>query len=514
MDPLSWQFFLLAHPESPFVQFFEACERLENGERSNWALNAMMAFVKQATNGGEDPLLLPPNTLILQAALSKITDGMAKRAQSRLLRMIRAMLDTLPKELRVATAMPRYGRQEPANALIRQTRVVLEDVIPKCTVPWGSSFFSWVVQSSAAGGWNTSATAKQIISMMHKFLRTTGWMDGTFLTHEDFSEYIREHVSIDDISVKCRHFVDTFCDTPESSKRYVHVFRLLFVAVWGKMTEEQFLKLKPKSQKRVIQSLEELDDILSSNNSNTMNIVDRTAFFTSEEEERIANAARVNPRDNMIITLLRTTGMRRRGIANILIPDVASLDDKSQWRAHDMGKTLTKGRHVHRFILHANAKNAIETWLNANEDAGGRPNSPSHFLLPSGRTDNGQMSVSLLTKIFKAVCCRAGFDLHDKRMHLHAMRHTCAHRLAELKNSPQQIAAQLGHKSTKTTEIYLTDSYKNITSTMTTPQEWESNQVGSGRTTPKQKIQTDKDGVAPTSLRGYIKQYQAAKKQK
>ena len=87
--------------------------------------------------------------------------------------------------------------------------------------------------------------------------------------------------------------------------------------------------------------------------------------------------------------------------------------------------------------------------------------------------DNGQMSTTTLSNIFKDICTRAGFA-GDSRVHLHAMRHTCAHLLDDCGNTTKQIALILGHKSTKITEtVYLRDSFDRQQANVIIPQDWQ-----------------------------------------
>ena len=143
-----------------------------------------------------------------------------------------------------------------------------------------------------------------------------------------------------------------------------------------------------------------------------------------------------------------------------------------RWVSLSRSRTLTKGLVTHPFRVQGVLRQCVEKWLNTPENEGGRPTGPSPFLLPSATADNGQMSPSTLTRIFADICDRAGFR-GDPRAHLHAMRHSSAHRLARQGNQPKQISVFLGHKSVAvTTEVYLRDDVETVYSEITLPNEW------------------------------------------
>lgn len=111
------------------------------------------------------------------------------------------------------------------------------------------------------------------------------------------------------------------------------------------------------------------------------------------------------------------------GLINILVRNVADVGDETEptvclcvkhgccrrWVVLPFGQTLTKGNKSLRFQIQPVQRRDIDAWLNTPEENGGRPRGPSPFLLPSASLDNGQMSVSTLTRIFKQICKRAGF---------------------------------------------------------------------------------------------------------
>lgn len=170
-------------------------------------------------------------------------------------------------------------------------------------------------------------------------------------------------------------------------------------------------------------------------------------FEPHEIDRLLCAAAKHSPRANLALHLLFSTGLRRQGVLNIRVADVA--DDSNPWNALPIGSTLTKGRRRHEFILEPPVATCLEAWLNTTEEEGGRPLTPSPFLFPSGSNDSGQMSTTALSNLFKEVCRAAGFvtdpraPRFDRRTHLHATRHSYAHELMEAGNPITSVAAAL-----------------------------------------------------------------------
>jgi integrase len=247
------------------------------------------------------------------------------------------------------------------------------------------------------------------------------------------------------------------------------VFNLLFVRVWRKRTEP----FRAFAKRKRLKSLEELDAELSESSGHGGGARGRD-HWTEAELTALRDAAGDHPRDAMIVTLLLMTGLRRRGLLNVRLDDIAHRDSATgRWVAETAAHTLTKGLHQHHFRLTDEAARAVERYLNTPEARGGRPRSPSCFLLPSGCTDNGQLSPTALTRAFKRVCARAGFA-GDPRAHLHSMRHTHAHQLVDAGNDLRAVQASLGHRRMQTTERYVRDTLEDVMERIHVPAAWQS----------------------------------------
>lgn len=309
--------------------------------------------------------------------------------------------------------------------------------------------------------------------MVHRFLRCVG-----LLNFDDFPSF-REHIhnlAAQTIQEMCAAFADRLCASSNSARAYVRIFNIMFVDVFN-VVPHRFIV--PRRRHRII-SISELDDMLSTTSSTIGGGsagLPRTDHFTaSETDQLISAAAQCGLRDHLMVTLLATTGLRRRGLLNIRTIDVAKLSENSNmephWDADVAGNTREKGGKTRSFPLFPNVQALIEKWLNTNEHNGGRPYGPSPYLFPSGTGDKGQLSVSAIGNAFRRVCQKAG--LADHRAHLHAMRHSCAHRLLDSGNTPRQIAAYLGHSSASTTEkYYLRENPTDVTKKMHLPVEWK-----------------------------------------
>ena len=211
----------------------------------------------------------------------------------------------------------------------------------------------------------------------------------------------------------CTSYLQTFCADEASRRRYRHVFRLLFVSYLGNVPAERFQRIVDAAVP-MYETLADLDERLSTTSAGDGRTRNKRKHFTQEEVDRLLSA-QTRCIDRLVIVLLQTTGLRRRGLLNILIQDVAT--HEGRWVAANFGRTLTKGAKCHEFRLFPLARRHIEEWLNTPHTSGGRPPSPSPFLFPSGRTDDGQMSVSALTTLFRSCCRRAGLGPHCHNLH-------------------------------------------------------------------------------------------------
>lgn len=125
------------------------------------------------------------------------------------------------------------------------------------------------------------------------------------------------------------------------------------------------------------------------------------------------------------------------------------------------------------FKIYPAAAAAIESWLNTAEAEGGRPCTGSPFLLPSRRSDDGQLSVSSLTRLFHD-CCKAA-DFPSNGLHnLHALRHYHAQVLYEHKNDISAISMDLGHSSENITKaVYIKQDTRAVINHLKRPASWD-----------------------------------------
>lgn len=430
------------------------------------------------------PRLLPYDAERLRLALEGIIHEKSAQLQCLAVKMIRGMFSADTECHKLLKVFPRHRRREGIDRIIRQKRMVLEDALPRdVKAEWVRQLLREILDHPASGHWKTSKTANQMLHMIHKFLRCTGLLDHDTL--EAFHVRTKK-LGEDEIKTLSADFTDKLCRTGASAKRYVVVINHLFHRMWGSLRAPLPVMNK---RKRVV-SLEEMDDNLS--RSTASSVLRREAgvehdYFSAEELTRIREAARAGPksvRDRLIVGILEMTGLRRTGILNLLVANVAEEGSESgRWVARQTGRTLTKGSKWFQLILPAAVRVLIEAWLNTPEAAGGRPHGPSPFLFPSAARDNGQMSTATLTRIFRAIMARAGLK-GDRRAHLHAMRHSFAHTLSDQGNTSKQIATALGHRSIQVTEtVYLRDTVERGCAHMALPVHWAASQreaVGPG----------------------------------
>ena len=480
MDRNDWLVRIQEEEWAPWAQYMESLDRVAGGSRTVWGLNFLSDFCESMDHPGH-PEHISPDPSRIRAQIDQLFQEKSVQQQNIALSLIRRMLGLRQDTHHLLEAFPRHRRIEGVNRIHRQCRVVLEDALPRNVADlWVKDVLKEILEHSASGNWRTSKTANQTLHLIHRFLRCAGLLD--FGSKEAFESHIRE-LQPDRIQRLCLDFTDKFCATSASARRYTVIFNHLFHRVWNRVPAP----ITMPSKKRRIRTLEELEDHLSSQSSSSSRHrqENRTLdFFGAAELQKLRTAAAEGPAAicrKMIILLLEMTGLRRMGVLNLLVSEVAErVEGTGRFVAKEYGRTLTKGGKWHRFPLPVALRSAIEDWLNTPECKGGKPHGPSSFLLPSGRVDNGQMSTTTLTRIFKDVCNRAGFG-GDPRAHLHAMRHSCAHTLQKNGNSTKQISLLLGHKSVAVTEaVYLRDSVENTCAGMVLPSHWGATEGNAG----------------------------------
>ena len=163
--------------------------------------------------------------------------------------------------------------------------------------------------------------------------------------------------------------------------------------------------------------------------------------FSKDEVRRILNAAR-NGKHKLILWMVYSCGLRRSEITNIRLED---LD-------RDRGILFIKegkGR-VDRIVPVSE-----KVWEKIDEYIASY--TPAEFLF--GGAGGGRYSVESVYQVFKQALKRAGIN---KDVGVHSLRHSYATHLHESGLDIRYIQELLGHKSTKTTEIYTHVSRRNL----------------------------------------------------
>lgn len=481
MDRIDW-LMRIESGETPWISWkssFEVVDTLERGTRTAWALNLLEDICDQCECSGY-PEKLPCDTRLLRCVVNKILDGKSSQLQCKAILMLRRMLASHPIVSQgILDAFPRHRKSEKINPVVRQKRIILEDALPKKGLaPWMQVLFRDIMEHSASVGWRTSKSANQNLNMVHKFFRCTGLLACDSL--ETFNEKMQS-LSPNEIERMCLEFTDKFCSTDASARRYLVVFNHIFHKVYATIP----YKIKAPKRSRRVFTRADLEDKLSqctaassaNSASGRVNGNNSCDYFDEKELESIKEAAKQGDhafRDTLIVTLLETSGLRRMGLLNIMVVEVAERGDEThEWVPKCWGRTLTKGNKWQNFQIYANVREALQNWLNTVESKSGRPSGPSPFLFPSLESDNGQMSTTTLSRVFRDICIRAGFKDDDNRLHLHAMRHSCAHLLSKRGNTAKQISLVLGHSTTQITEsVYLRDNVERGCADLAVPKEW------------------------------------------
>lgn len=500
MDTAAWESHVsVPSVPSAYALFLAAVRHQEGGARTGWALNLMRELCQKITNG-EDPAALPADAKELWRGVSSVLQPLTPQMKRKGLRLLRVMLGAVPGLAAVLRAFPIRVRDTP-DPVQRRRHLVREDMMPAALRgTWRAELMDRILEHPASATWRTSLSARQTLGMVHHMLRTMGLTSCSSLG--EFDELVAG-LDVEDLSRRCREFCSNHCNTAARAGHYTRIQNLVFHEVLGLLPKA----LKPRANRKKVRTLQELDAALSdsSGRGNGGREGPPVRFLTVEQCRALEEACGDVLRSQLIVRLLLTTGLRRQGLVNIRIMDVAVWNEQAgRWEVEAAGKTLEKGCKERSFPLFDDVQELLDRWLN-----GGRPASPSRYVFPSAVTNNGQMSAETLKKMFRGLCKRAG--LPRDVSHLHAMRHTCAHRLLDEGNTARQIAAYIGHSSAATTEkFYLKDRVENITQGMTVPASWAASSAnrpsvrfdptaartdapatsGAGREPPKKKHRT------------------------
>ncbi len=163
--------------------------------------------------------------------------------------------------------------------------------------------------------------------------------------------------------------------------------------------------------------------------------------FSKEEVKRILNSAR-NTKHKLLLWMIYSCGLRRSEVTNILLADL----DRDRSVLH-----IREGKGRVDRIVPVSSK----VWDKLDEYVDGFK--PVKYLFEG--QSGGRYSVESVYRVFKAALNRAGIR---KEVGVHSLRHSYATHLHESGLDIRYIQELLGHKSTRTTEIYTHVSRRNL----------------------------------------------------
>jgi integrase/recombinase XerD len=163
--------------------------------------------------------------------------------------------------------------------------------------------------------------------------------------------------------------------------------------------------------------------------------------FSKEEVKRILNATR-NIKHKLLLWMIYSCGLRRSEVTNIRMTDLDR--DRSVMHIRE-----GKGR-VDRIV-----PVSPKVWDKLDEYIDGF--SPAKYLFEG--QNGGKYSVESVYRVFKQALQKAGIR---KEVGVHSLRHSYATHLHESGLDIRYIQELLGHRSTRTTEIYTHVSRRNL----------------------------------------------------
>jgi integrase/recombinase XerD len=163
--------------------------------------------------------------------------------------------------------------------------------------------------------------------------------------------------------------------------------------------------------------------------------------FSKDEVSRILNSVR-NPKHKLLLWMIYSCGLRRSEVTNIKLQDL----DRDRGILH-----IREGKGMVDRIVPVSAK----VWEKIDEYMPGYR--PRAYLF-EGQT-GGRYSSESVYRVFKDALLKAGIK---KDVGVHSLRHSYATHLHESGLDIRYIQELLGHKSTRTTEIYTHVSRRNL----------------------------------------------------
>lgn len=163
--------------------------------------------------------------------------------------------------------------------------------------------------------------------------------------------------------------------------------------------------------------------------------------FSKEEVKRILNSTR-NTKHKLLLWIIYSCGLRRSEVTNILITDL----DRDRGVVH-----IREGKGRVDRIVPVSAK----VWDKLDEYVDGFR--PVKYLFEG--QSGGRYSVESVYRVFKEALHKSGIK---KDVGVHSLRHSYATHLHETGLDIRYIQELLGHKSSRTTEIYTHVSRRNL----------------------------------------------------
>jgi integrase/recombinase XerD len=163
--------------------------------------------------------------------------------------------------------------------------------------------------------------------------------------------------------------------------------------------------------------------------------------FSKEEVKRILNATR-NNKHKLLLWVIYSCGLRRSEVTNIRLIDL----DRDRGVVH-----IKEGKGRVDRIVPVSAK----VWDKLDEYIDGFK--PRKYLFEG--QSGGKYSVESVYRVFKSALNSAGIN---KDVGVHSLRHSYATHLHESGLDIRYIQELLGHRSTRTTEIYTHVSRRNL----------------------------------------------------
>lgn len=315
-------------------------------------------------------------------------------------------------------------------------------------------------------------------------------LDEVLLSHkirlQNTSSYTEDRLK--DIELRIVHFLE-FCDkhieqydvlntNHESNDSLLHFFKNCtqqnlydMIMAYGQNSNHDNTKVKSKTGRhhqarqnlnvaiRFLRDIAHLcantDYILSLKTSEFLNLIenkselldwDKRRVYTDEEIDNMLVVVESDPRDTLLITLLREIGLRNAAICNLKFESIVD----EHYTPRHVCRVKEKGNKIREFVTSPNLKRKIASYVHVLRDE--NTYDVTKYVFSRSASLTTRLGYSTLNVVLKRIAVRAGVT--NVNVQAHSFRHTLVGKLMNAGNNIETVSKFMGHSSVDTTMTY------------------------------------------------------------